>query len=168
LSGSGTWDRNIVSSGTLSPGDGVGTLSVRDVTLSRRDASQPATLALEIASATSYDRLLVRGTIELSSFPALTLEFGYDPEDGVDSFLVVANEGSGSIAGHFQFGENELEEGESFLVGNQALRLSYTGGDGNDLVLYAIPEPNATLLLLVATTLASARRRGRRAPAFRG
>ena len=43
-----------------------------------------------------------------------------------------------------------LDEGDTFLASGQLFRFSYGGGDGNDVVLYAVPEPNGALLSLVA------------------
>jgi hypothetical protein len=165
LAGSGTWERAINSIGTLAPGDGVGSLTVGDVRLAP-SGFQPerSTLALEIMSATLFDQLIVRGTFALVGVVGLSLQLGYDPADHLDSFVIVANDGTDAIIGaaprHFSFAGNELEEGESFLVGNQLLRISYAGGDGNDVVLYAVPEPTSALLLIAG--LPCLLRRGRR------
>jgi len=42
----------------------------------------------------------------------------------------------------------ELGENATFVAGGQYFRIQYTGGTGNDVVLYAVvPEPNAFWLL---------------------
>ena len=157
LIGHGTWDRNIRGPGSLEIGPGVQTLAARDVTL-----ESSSTLALEIASAASYDQLFVNGLFTLSGRVNLTLDLNYDPADGVDTFLLVGNDGIDPVAGesphHFQFQGNELEESEEFLVGAQQMRISYVGGDGNDVVLSAVPEPSAVMLCLLASPLLMRRR----------
>lgn len=158
LAGSGVWERAISNSGTLAPGIGVGSLSARDVSF-----GFDSTLALEIFSAAEFDRLFVRGTLSITNFANLTLVLGYDPHDDVDSFLVIDNDGTEAIAGfgqrQFRYAGNDLEEGESFLVGTQEFRISYTGGDGNDIVLHATPEPGTFALLLTGLPLILSRRR---------
>jgi len=148
LSGTGVWERRVYNSGTLAPGVGTGRLSVRDVHLRTN-----STLALEILSGTDFDRLLVRGTLTLDDLVNLTLALSYDPVDHVDSFLVVDNDGTDAVQGsglrQFRYSGNALSELEQFAVGLQEFRISYSGGDGNDVVLYAVPEP-ATLPLLLA------------------
>jgi fibronectin-binding autotransporter adhesin len=158
LTGSGDWERNVAVRGTLAPGNGIGTIRARNVSFSTESS-----LALEIASATSFDQLQVRGTLDLSGRVKLDLTLGYDPADGIDSFLVIDNDGTDPITGvlpHlFSFNGNDLEELESFYLGNQEMKLSYLGGDGNDVVLYAVPEPGAFVLLLAGIPLLFRRRK---------
>lgn len=53
-----------------------------------------------------------------------------------------------------------LSEGTVFNLGRYFGRISYVGGDGNDLVIQAVPEPGvATLLLLGAAGVLQRRRR---------
>ena len=158
LIGTGTWERKIISSGTLSPGMGPGRLSALDVNL-----DSGSTLALEIASASSFDQLVVRGLFQLTGAVNLTIDLSFDPLDNVDSFLVVDNDGTDAITGalphHFRFAGNELHEGETFFVGSQLMRLSYVGGDGNDVVISAAPEPHSVILMLTALPFLITRRR---------
>jgi hypothetical protein len=157
IAGNGTWDGDISGSGTVAPGPGVATLTARNVTLT--------TLALEILSPTEYDRLVVRGAFEIAGTAHLQLTLGYDPLDEVHSFLLVDNDGTDAIIGaeprHFRFQGNELSEGETFFVGSQAMRISYFGGDGNDLVIFAVPEPTSLTLAIAVLPLLAARRRHR-------
>ncbi|HEV7948807.1 MAG TPA: autotransporter-associated beta strand repeat-containing protein [Glaciihabitans sp.] len=165
--GNGTWERSIHSFGTLSPGPGIGTISARDVTLvSSPDPLENATLALDILSASEFDRLVVRGTFALEGSVELELTLGYNPRDGMDSFLVVDHNGTDPITGAsphlFRFNGNDLDERESFFVNDQQMQLSYFGGDGNDVVLYATPEPTTPAMLIASFALFGC---GRRRPA---
>jgi len=68
---------------------------------------------------------------------------------------------------HFFYGATELFEGTVFTatsVGNtQQFKLTYAGGDGNDVVLMATPEPGTfTCLLGGLAALAGARKRRRK------
>lgn len=144
FSGLGNVARFIASNGTLAPGPGVGTLTALGTTFNAGGA-----LALEIASATSFDQLVVN-SLSLGAPTNLMIELTYDPSDGIDSFAIVRNAGADPVFGHFYFAATELNEGATFLVGSQEMRVSYIGGDGNDVLLYAVPELSSAAFLLGA------------------
>ena len=64
---------------------------------------------------------------------AVSLLSGFHPSVG-DSFTILANDGSDEIGGTFA----GLAQGATFLTGGDRFQISYTGGDGNDIVLTAI------------------------------
>ncbi|MDB6174594.1 MAG: hypothetical protein JWL59_3905 [Chthoniobacteraceae bacterium] len=146
--------------GTLAPGSGPGTMKTRDLTFSN------ATLAIELASPSLFDRIVVTGGVILNGTTNLTLSLDYDPQDKVDSFVILENDGTDPLIsaglGRFAFGGSVLDEGTRFMAGTQEFIFSYTGGDGNDATLYAVPEPGTALLLLAAAlpVLACRSRRG--------
>ena len=159
LSGNGNFRNGVAisASGTLAPGHGIGTMMINDVTFQSN-----STLALEIASVTAFDLLKVAGSVSLNSPVNLALSLAFDPVDNVDSFLVLANDGPNAINGivpRFSYGGTVLEEGAFFAVGNQSFRITYTGGNGNDVVLHATPEPSTGLLSAVGFALLGLRRR---------
>ena len=78
---------------------------------------------------TDYDQLDVTGSVTLGS-AHLNVSLGYTPAPG-DSFLIVNNDGSDPVSGTF----NGLAEGGLLVVGADVFQISYTGGDGNDVVL---------------------------------
>ena len=160
MTGSAILNRKLRVSGTLAPGLDIGTMTTLDFTM---DAD--ATLALAFASATDYDRVQVLGAITLFGSVNLALDFRFDPRDGVDRFLILDNDGTDAIsaaypAGRFRYGGNDLDQDEAFSVGAQQFRISYTGGDGNDVVFIATPEPGGIALLAIgaATLLRRPRR----------
>jgi len=160
LTGSGTVPE-LDARGSIAPGAGIGTLRSGTATF-----ADGATLAIELGSAGSYDQLDVTGTISLNGTVGLTLALlgGYDPAPG-DAFTIVRNDGNDPVAfglapGRFSYAGNLLDPEETFFAGNEELRISYAGGDGNDVVLISVPEPGAALGLLAGFMMVlSARRR---------
>ncbi len=135
--------------GKLAPGNtltGYGTLDAGDI-----DLSSVGAVVLEIVlggttGGSNYDRLRVAGSVDLSSQTLdITLASGYTPDVG-DLFSIVLNDASDAITGAF----SGLAEGGTFTVDSTEFSISYTGGDGNDVVLTTIPEPAA--LGLIAMT----------------
>jgi autotransporter-associated beta strand protein len=168
LRGTGTIGALTLTGGSIEPGNGPGILNVGDTNLTS------GTLALEIAGGGvgSYDRLNVAGGVALNGPITLTLNFSaYDPQDNVDTFVIVNNDFGDGIAlngaaSRLMFGATQLNEGTTFLATSgaftQQFRVSYLGGDGNDITLAAIPEPGSVVLLLGGLASVCALRRRRR------
>jgi len=108
------------------------------------------------------DLLTVYGDVSLDG-GTLNVLLGSIQEGG--RWLILSNEGQNAIDGTF----TNLSEGALFYSpdnGVLGLRITYGGGDGNDIELTAVPEPGT--LTLLAMALASAGgyiRRRRRAAA---
>jgi autotransporter-associated beta strand protein len=121
----------VTGTGTLAPGtNSVGTLTSGDVSLSTR---QQLSLEINGAASGSYDQLVVHGTVDLDN-PTLAVTLGFVPAPG-DAFAIIANDGTDAVTGTFHF----LPEGAAIRVAGHDLRISYAGGDGNDVVLTAAP-----------------------------
>jgi autotransporter-associated beta strand protein len=119
----------VKASGTLAPGDSLGTLATGHVSL-----SGGSTLAIEIGGKTGlYDQLAVHGDVVLFS-PTLdaSLVNGFAPTAGT-SFTIIDNDGKDAVNGTFA----GLDEGATFNVGGTTFAISYHGGDGNDVTLTA-------------------------------
>jgi len=134
---------------------GASTLTI-DGNLSLFDGAQ---LNIKLDSDAKFGRFNVNGKVALDFNVQLALTLQFDPTDGIDSFTLIDNDAVDSIAGRFRVGTNVLDEGEVFQTGNQAFRISYSGGTGNDIVLYAVPEAGETSLLVLATFLTALHRR---------
>jgi autotransporter-associated beta strand protein len=151
LAGGGTANRPVGVQGNLAP---IGTLSTGTLTL-----QSGSTLRLTFDSPSSFDRVSTTGSVTLGGTVSLALALNYDPADFVDSFVVLLNDGSDSIAGRFSVGGNLVDQGARFLAAGQHWEIRYNGGDGNDLALLAVPEPSAAALCLLAGAGMLARRR---------
>jgi len=156
----GTFHGNLVQTNAdadsvLAPGPAGGTGTM---TINGNYDQQGGALEIEIASAVMNDVLVVNGQVDLAG--DLTVLFGYEPAE-MDRWTILTNDGtddSGTFDG--------LSEGAVFYVPTSArpLRITYLGGDGNDIVLTTVPEPATMALLgLAAAGLGGYVRRRRRA-----
>jgi hypothetical protein len=146
--------------GTLSPGNSIGTTTIDgDYALNGGDVFLEIDGDAGPGVAGGHDQLIVTGDVTLGG--ALTLDWGYLPEVG-NRFLILEKQSEGLISGIF----DDLPEGArlSASYGGETigLEISYVGGNGNDVVLGAVPEPATVGLLLVGLVgLALGRRRKR-------
>ena len=139
LGGTGTVGNVIVqSAGILAPGASAGTLtSAGNVTL-----STGSIFRVEIGGTTAgsqYDVLHLSGTglsglIDLGSATIqASLIGGFTPTVG-QVFRIIDNDDIDAVSNTFA----GMSEGAGVLVSGQAFRVSYVGGDGNDVTLTAI------------------------------
>ena len=100
---------------------------------------------------TGYDQLVVLDRTFLNTEPfadsALVLAPapGFAPSPG-SQFVLIDNRFAGPVDGEFQVSP----EGMEFNIGGSRWRLSYAGGDGNDVVVTVVPEPGALAVLALA------------------
>ena len=96
--------------------------------------SSGSTYEAELAGTTvctQYDQTNVTGTVDLGGATLSTLLLnGFVGAQG-NTFTIVSNDGVDAISGTF----NGLAEGSTFTVGETVFRISYVGGDGNDVAL---------------------------------
>ncbi len=129
--------------GSVSPGQvGPGILSSGNVNWSTGAPSFVVQLNGTTAG-TGYDQLNVTGTVNLSG-ATLSGTMGFTPPTG-STFAIVTNDGSDAIVGTFA----GLPEGSTVVLSGQALKISYVGGTGNDVVLSAA-KPNLAMSNSVA------------------
>ena len=143
--------------GLLDPG--LDTSDVLNLSATSIVFSSTATLRLQLnglAAATEYDQVVANGQITLDA-PQLSLRLGFATVHS-DSFVIVLNNGSAPVAGTF-FG---LAEGATVATTYNGqihnLRISYQGGDGNDIVLTTVPEPGTLTLLALGVAVWLTRR----------
>jgi len=159
LTGTGiTGALTVLSGGTIAPGNSPGILSSGNFSL-----LTAATLGIEIdaaAAGTGYDQLNVTGFVSLAGLLAVTTS--YTPANN-SLFFILANDGTDAISGTFS---NAPTNGAAYTFGLQTYQISYAGDfanrtftGGNDVVLMAIPEPNAAMLIGSFGLLALLRRR---------
>ena len=139
LHGSGTAGSITVSGGAIQPGTpGVGNTAILQAT--EVTFSPGGSFVVDITGATAgsdYDQLAVSGVSTLGAGVAtLTVNLLYAPISGT-SFTILTN-----ATGQFQ----GLPEGGTFLLGAENFRITYQGGDGNDVVLTADDVPSASAI----------------------
>ena len=94
-----------------------------------------------------YDRLTVQGNIELSGLLNVQFINGFSPAAS-NSFTLIDNLGLGLINGTFV----GLPEGSLFLADSMLFQITYQGGDGNNLMITAVPEPGTWAMVLLGGT----------------
>jgi hypothetical protein len=104
-----------------------------------------------------FDRLLFGGDVDLDGTLGLSLVSPFTLSGG-DEFKIL--DVAGTLTGQF----SGLDEGALIDLGdgNPLLQLTYAGGDGNDVVLTALPEPASAMLLVVGGLASVTRRRSTR------
>lgn len=106
--------------------------------------------SLEFGIDASFTTLSLTGQLSLSSTANLQLSLADGFTPGA-SFLLVSNDDAEAISGIFgTINGAAVGVGNTFFLTNDQgsfqYELSYTGGDGNDLVITAVPEPATCLL----------------------
>ncbi len=154
--GSFTGTGDVFFDGDLRPGNSPDTVLFEgNVTL-----GESALTEIELAGLLDgeFDRLLVDGDFSVDGQLAVSLIDGFQLKFG-DQFLI--SEIGGNRTGYFQ----GLSEGD--LVGQFSglnLYISYRGGDGNDILLSAVPEPGTGIVLVAGGLLALLKRRKKSQP----
>jgi hypothetical protein len=149
MQGTGTVSGNVtVSNGAaLSPGTSTaagiiaisGSLAMSTGSILSEKLTGPHTTT-PIAG-TDYDQVSAGGTVTLTNPTLSGSRFtGYLPAVG-SAFKIIDNTGAGAVAGTF----NGLPEGGTVTIGAFQLRITYQGGDGNDVVLTNLTTPPATV-----------------------
>src|SRR5262245_40915033 len=130
LGGSGTLGPVTAAGGTLAAGaiSVAGQLATRDLTLAA--ASTVAFDVNGLTAGTGHDQIVVTGAVNLGGASININVSGFAPAVG-DSFVLVSNDGADPVTGTFA----GLAEGASTTAGGFLFRISYAGGDGNDVVL---------------------------------
>lgn len=136
LKGSGTTGNvSVQTGGHIAPGQSPGCLTTGSTTIS-------GTFDVELGgenACSNYDQLIVNGNVVVSGGTLnLSMYNNFQPSVG-NTFVIINNDGSDPVTGTF----SGLSEGQNISVGNNTFRISYAGGDGNDIVLTSINVPNA-------------------------
>jgi autotransporter-associated beta strand protein len=150
LQGSGTVG-NITANGSsyvFAPGSSPGILTCSNFVI-----TGSGTLQIELngpSPGLGYDQLNVRGTVIISN---LVLSASLNFRSSLSNqFLIINNDGSDAVSGTF----NGKPEGSVFTIGAEQFRISYVGGDGNDVVLTQISGifiPVLTIEKIAASTI---------------
>ncbi len=131
----------LLNGASVNPGSSPGILSTGAFTM-----NSGTSLNIEVDGTgvgTGYDQLNVTGSVSLGS-SNLALSGSYLGSG--DLFTIILNDGNAdAVTGTFA----GLAEGAHVFSGaGQDYTITYVGGDGNDVVLAAVPEPGAITMLL--------------------
>lgn len=147
----------ILSGGVIAPGMSPGTLTVGNI-----EWVEGGTYEFEIGK-DSADQIKAIGSVNLGNGTLkVSLYDGAKPTKG-KSYIIIDNDGTDKITGIFK----GLPEGATFSDANNGVyKISYTGGDGNDVVLTVQQAPgvpntgfellqNNPILTLAITTVSA-------------
>lgn len=127
LKGAGTSCTVFVETGgSINPGQSPGCFNSGNTTLN-------GTYLAELSTTTvcaGYDQIQVTGTVELAGLLEISLLNNFKPAVG-DRFTIINNDGSDVVNGTF----DRLTENSTFVRDGVSYRVSYMGGDGNDVTL---------------------------------
>jgi FG-GAP-like repeat len=127
--GATTVTNGVISAGTLTSPTGI--LNTGNLTFSAT-GNYVVKIAGTTAGAGGHDQLNVTGTVTLNNARLVPLPFGtFRPAIG-DSLTILKNDGTDAVVGRF------LNAPEGAIFGgalNTAFRITYQGGDGNDVVI---------------------------------
>lgn len=115
---------SVLSTGSLSIRSNAATLTID---LNGLGASSPV-------AGSDYDQLKVQGIVSLSGSPALNLSLNFSPNVIGTKYTIINNDGVDAVVGTF----SGLAEGALVTANNFSYRISYVGGDGNDVTLTAV------------------------------
>jgi hypothetical protein len=142
LDGNGTLTANVTNGGAVLPGNSPGTLTIDGSFTQTVDG----VLSIELASATSFDKLLVNGNIDLGGLLEVNLLEGYMPAEGA-TFDVL--DWTGMKSGMFDMLALPALGGslkwDTTLLDSQGV-----------LGVAAVPEPAAVLLVAMGLMLLTA------------
>lgn len=161
LKGTGTVGiLTVAAGGKVAPGHSPGCMNTNNLTLA-------GSLDEELGGTTAcseYDQLKVTGTVDVTNGTLNTILYnGFKPVKS-QTYKIIDNDGSDAVIGTFK----NLPEGTTFTVNGYVLKISYVGGDGNDVVLTVQSVPttpntgfklilnNPLLTVISTTTLAGA------------
>ena len=139
---------NVTGGGQIYPATGsIGTLRTGPLTF-----ASGTTLRIDVFGATSHDKLESTGAVDLGG-ATLAMGPGASLPPGSAPVTILEKQSAGPITGTFA----GLSEGSIFNAGGSIFRISYIGGDGNDVTLEAVIEnltraqADATFDLFAAT-----------------
>ena len=133
--GTGTIGATNVTSGAISAGTltaPTGILNINNGLTFTANGNYACKLSGTTAGANGHDQLNVTGTVTLNNARLVPIPFNnFQPAIG-DSFTILKNDGTDAINGIFL----NASEGAVFSGAlNTAFRITYRGGDGNDVVI---------------------------------
>jgi autotransporter-associated beta strand protein len=128
LGGTGIVGNLSTTLGHLTPGDSVGKITTGNLAINNGSSS----LDLQLNGPTAglgYDQIAANGSVSITN-AGLNIAMGFPGSIGAH-YVVISNDGFDAVAGTF----GGLPEGTMFVRGGVQFKISYKGGDGNDVEL---------------------------------
>jgi len=153
LKGTGQADNlDVASGGTVAPGHSPGKLTV----VTSLDLEAGSIYEAEIKNTTDFDQIAVTSaggsvTVTDAILKGLIVD-GFSIKAN-DTFKIIDNQTTSKVTGTFK----DLPEGATFKISDGVFKISYIGGDGNDVVLTVVTVPtvaNTGFKLLTSSPLA--------------
>jgi hypothetical protein len=137
IKGTGSVSTAVVKQGAdIAPGHSPGCLSVATLALS---GSYREEIGGATTPCTDYDQIQASGTVNLTNgFLGVYLVNGFAPAVG-QTFTIIDNQGISPVLGTFK----GLPQGATFSNAGYNFKISYIGGDGNDVTLTALGKTPA-------------------------
>lgn len=136
--------------GKIAPGLSPGCLNTGDLNL-----TSTASYEFEVAGntvCTEYDQIKVTGFTTAAGTLNITLLNNFKPTAG-QKYVIISNDGTDKVTGTF----SGKAEGATITAGSTSFKISYVGGDGNDVELTVLGSAPATgFKLLQANPIATA------------
>lgn len=136
LSGNATLNYLLYVGGVISPGNN----SPGKITTDGLNFGNYGVYKVKILDKDHYDQIVVDlgviidgGSLDLTYLEGCVIKKG-------DTFTIIDNKGTGPVAGTTTF--KDLPEGAEITAGGVTFKISYVGGDGNDIVLTALNDWN--------------------------
>ena len=148
LRGAGTVAGTLSLTGVLAPaGDAASSTPFGKLTVGQLACGIGGRVELQVAgpaAGTNHDQVVVTGGIDVNG-AVLALDVSYVPRGG-SPIVLADNRGSGPVAGVFRDSGGNILGENAIVVANLAGsglpgRISYRGGDGNDIVLKLGVDP---------------------------
>ena len=124
--------KDLSVAGVVAPGNSPGKITV----LNSFSMQGTGVYKAEILDKDHYDQIVAQSVQLSNGGNSSKLELVYLPGGTIkkgDTFTIINNNGSAPVQGTF----NGLPEGAEFAVDGATFKISYVGGDGNDVVLTA-------------------------------
>ena len=134
--GAVTVTQGAISAGTLTSPTGI--LNINGGLTFTADGNYVCKIGGTTPGANGYDQLNIIGAVTLNNARVVPLPFNFRPAIN-DSFIILKNDGMDAINGTF------LNAPEGAIFGgalNTAFRVTYRGGDGNDIVITRVNRAN--------------------------
>lgn len=131
--------KSLSVAGVVAPGNSPGKITV----LNSFSMQGTGVYKAEILDKDHYDQIVAQSVQLSNGGNSSKLELVYLPGGTIkkgDTFTIINNNGSAPVQGTF----NGLPEGAEFAVDGATFKISYVGGDGNDVVLTAQNDSTGT------------------------